>query len=456
VEPWSDLLTCARAGVPVFQGDIALGNLQLIVRIRSWTTTDGRVTSVTEDKLLECVVQRKDELTTPLYLYSTDQLDQASVMLAGLYPDGSQLFYSLKANPQPGIVRHFAGKGIRPEIASAGERQICLQAGVAPEEILVGGVSKSSQYLADVCNSGCYAIVVDSLSEWGRLKAIISEDMQPSILLRIAPGIPLGGLDMAGSSQFGLSHEQAVRVAHECDARNAKFLGLHFYFGSQRLSNEPILKTLRVVVKTLQAFNAEGLKVQVVDVGLGCGVPYLEKDTALDYDSLRNQVHSIWKDPIWDGVEIWSEAGRALVGGAGYYVSRVTDIKRLHGKTFVFLDGGINTHNPGVGLGRFFRSNPRFLFVTQAESSDSIVVDLVGNLCTSTDVIGRDVETPRLHEGDLVVIPNSGAYTQTTGMWGFNSQRPFSEMLLGERGDPVMLEPQYELWLRANSSHSYF
>ncbi|MEN8220478.1 MAG: hypothetical protein ABFS56_29840 [Pseudomonadota bacterium] len=58
----------------------------------------------------------------------------------------------------------------------------------------------------------------------------------------------------------------------------------------------------------------------------------------------------------WSSIEIWAEAGRALVASAGYFVARVTDKKRLHEKTFVFLDGGLNVHNPGVGLGIFFRS----------------------------------------------------------------------------------------------------
>jgi diaminopimelate decarboxylase len=403
-----------------------------------------------DDKLLECIIQRKDDWDTPLYLYSVEQLDLASDHLFSLFPKGAQLFYSLKANPQPGVVTHFAQRGIRPEIASAGERRMCLQAGVAAEEILVGGVSKSRPYLAEVCNSGCYALVIDSLSEWNRLKTIDSSGRPPKVLFRIAPGVPLGGLDMAGSSQFGLSCEQAVSVAHECNANGAMFHGLHFYFGSQRLTDEPILKTLTIVADTIKAFRAEGLEVAVVDVGLGCGVPYLEKDPALDYDSLREQTRAIWKDPVWDGIEIWSEAGRALVAQAGYYLSRVTELKQLHGKSFVFLDGGLNSHNPGVGLGRFLRSNPKFLFVTQAESDSRMPVDLVGNLCTSADLIGQGVAAPNMVEGDLVVIPNSGAYTQTTGMWGFNSQKPFSEILLDAGGVLRPLEPQYELWLQAN------
>ena len=405
---------------------------------------------MTEDRLLNCIIQEKDALETPLYLYSAEQLDLAADRLLSLFPHGARLFYSLKANPQPGIVKHFAQRAIRPEIASAGERQMCLQAGVAAEEILVGGVSKSSGYLTDVCDSGCYALVIDSLSEWNRLKTVISSGPQARVLLRIAPGVPLGGLDMAGSSQFGLSSEQAVRVAHDCNTDGAIFHGLHFYFGSQRLSSEPIVKTLKIVIETIKTFKAQGFDVPVVDVGLGCGVPYLEKDRALDYNSLGEAMRSIWKDPVWADVEIWSEAGRALVGQAGYYVSRVTEVKQLHGKTFVFLDGGLNNHNPGVGLGRFLRSNPGLLFVTQAESDSRMPVDIVGNLCSSADLIAQDVAAPGLSEGDLVVIPNSGAYTQTTGMWGFNSQRLFAETMMDADGMLRPLEPQYALWLQAN------
>lgn len=411
---------------------------------------------MTNDALLDCIVQMKDDLETPLYVYSEEQLDLAVKRFLTLFPDHLQLFYSLKSNPQSGIVSYFANKGIRPEVASGGERRLCLQAGIAPEEILVGGVSKSVRYMTEVCDAGCYGLVIDSPAEWNRLKTVVSGGLHPGVLLRIAPGVPLGGLDMAGSSQFGMSPEQAIGVAHDCNASSAIFQGLHFYFGSQRLSPGPILKTLNIVTETIKAFEAEGLKVQVIDVGLGCGVPYLEKDRALDYDSLREQCRPIWADPVWSGVELWSEAGRALVGHAGYYVSRVTEVKQLYGKTFVFLDGGLNCHNPGVGLGRILRSNPRFLFVDRAGCGSTSPVNIVGNLCTSADLIGQDVAAPKLTEGDLVVIPNSGAYTQTTGMWGFNSQSPFTEMLLEAGGTLRTLEPQYEQWLHAHRTSSSF
>ena len=132
---------------------------------------------------------------------------------------------------------------------------------------------------------------------------------------------------------------------------------------------------------------------------------------------------------------------------SGYFVARVTEAKDLNGKTFVFLDGGLGVHNPGVGLGRFFRKNPQFAFVPRAGGSPAPtgVVDIVGNLCTSADCLGRQVPAPDLEEGDLVVIPNAGTYCQTTGLWGFKSQRPFSEALLAADGVLRPWNPQHHV-----------
>jgi len=84
-----------------------------------------------------------------------------------------------------------------------------------------------------------------------------------------------------------------------------------------------------------------------------------------------------------------------------------------------FLDGGLNVHNQGIGLGRFFRSNPVFLFMTTAPDERIETIDLVGNLCTSADCLGQNVEAPRLEEGDLIVIQNLESLLPDDGIVGF-------------------------------------
>ena len=410
---------------------------------------------MTEGEFLCWLKANSEAIRTPTYIYTESALKVSFAELKALFPEDVRVFYSLKANPQPGIVRYLSRLGVGAEIASAGERHMCSVADVPADNILVGGVSKSIRYLASVCDQGTAGIVVESPTEWRRLREVLSSRRHAQVLLRVNPGVSLGGLDMAGESQFGLDTEQAIAIATECQANpHAEFMGLHFYFGSQRLSGDPVVKMVQVAGGVLEAFTKADVRVSVVDLGLGCGVPYLEKDSSLDMADLRVRLRPLWKSSIWSSVRLWTEAGRALVGRSGFYVARVLERKVRHDKVFVFLDGGLNAHNPGVGVGRFFRSNPRFLFISQngSDGGDSTEsVDIVGNLCTSADSLGRNVTAPILEEGDLVVVPNSGAYCQTTGLWGFNSQPLFSEAMLAPDGQLSYIEPQYIILL--NTTH---
>jgi diaminopimelate decarboxylase len=406
---------------------------------------------VTEAGFIGWLKANQSTVRTPAYIYSEELLSAAVAALRSLFPAGTRLFYSLKANPQPEIVRRLACHGVCGEVASLGEYRMCRLAGLRPSDILVGGVSKSVDYLSTACKHGHAGIVIDSPAEWRRLRDVVASGLSARVLLRVNPGLSLGGLDMAGESQFGLDVDQALSIAAECrTVRGTEFCGLHFYFGSQRLTPEPIVQLVQAATRVLEAFTQAGIKPGTVDLGLGCGVPYLEKDTPLDLAELRLRLSQLWQAPAWSGVQLWTEGGRALVGQSGFYVARVLERKVRGDAVFVFLDGGLNAHNPGIGVGRFFRSNPRLLFVRRNDREvPSEVADIVGNLCTSADSLGRKVRMPELEEGDLVVIPNSGAYCQTTALWGFNSQPLFSEAILTPSGDLSEIAPQPEVLITA-------
>jgi diaminopimelate decarboxylase len=404
--------------------------------------------------LSDWIHKHREELRTPLYVYSEASLVAAHAQLRALLPPRSEVFYSLKANPQPALAKVLHSCGARPEIASEGELYMCAVAAIPSQEVLIGGVSKSLDYMRRVCAEGCFAVTVDSLAEWRLLRDLKGAHAPVRILVRISPGIALGGLDMGGDSQFGVAVDEAVAIARECASTAHEFLGIHLYLGSQRLKSEPIVGTVRIATSILRSLKELGVVPKVADVGLGCGVPYLERDTELDLSEVRRQLGELWLDPAWSDTQLWTEAGRSLVARSGWYVTRVLGRKQLHGKDFVFVDGGLQTHNPGVGLGKFFRSNPRFVFPGHAKGSERRPVEIVGNLCTAADRIGVAIQAPNLAEGDLVVIPNSGAYCQTTGMWGFNSQRPFSEAILTAAGKLRYLEPQYLPLFRAYAGAS--
>jgi diaminopimelate decarboxylase len=396
------------------------------------------------NEILRWLRENGDDLPTPLYLYDVAQLDASIELLKGLVPPEARLFYSLKANPQPAILRHFHKHGLGAEAVSDGELKVCARAGVSPHNVIFGGVAKTQEQLRRAVAAGYTCIVIDSQQEWEHLLEAVPSGAAVNVLLRINPGQALGGLDMGSKCQFGMSLSQGLDLAGSAnELLSVNFLGLHAYLGSQRLTCKPVVETVKLITKAVEAFKSEGLAPRVVNIGLGCGVPYLERDSELPYDDLRDQLREAWMQPAWNDVEIWSEAGRYLVARAGYFIARVVDRKTLYDKQFVFLDGGLNVHNPGLGLGRVFRSNPRFLFPNADSDAEREAIDLVGNLCTSADCIGHDAMAPILVPGDLVAIPNAGAYCQTTAMWGFNSQGMFREWLLHPGAIARPIEPQH-------------
>ncbi|MEN8219686.1 MAG: hypothetical protein ABFS56_25705, partial [Pseudomonadota bacterium] len=100
--------------------------------------------------VLDYITAHQDELSTPLYLYSESALNEAVAVYRELFPSNAKLFYSLKANPQPGIVQHLSNLGLGAEITGQGEWDISLAAGIS--RLLAGGVSKSEQFLTSLCH----------------------------------------------------------------------------------------------------------------------------------------------------------------------------------------------------------------------------------------------------------------------------------------------------------------
>jgi len=67
-------------------------------------------------RVLDYITAHQDNLPTPLYLYNESALNEAVRTYRELFPDNAKLFYSLKANPQPGIVQHLSNLGVGAEI----------------------------------------------------------------------------------------------------------------------------------------------------------------------------------------------------------------------------------------------------------------------------------------------------------------------------------------------------
>src|SRR3712207_8092573 len=72
----------------------------------------------------------------------------------------------------------------------------------------------------------------------------------------------------------------------------------------------------------------------------------------------RDWSSDVCSSDLLEGCRFLFELGRYLVADAGLYVTRVVDVKRMRGKTFVVTDGGMNHHLTATGnMGQVFRKS---------------------------------------------------------------------------------------------------
>ena len=401
----------------------------------TWSHGEALVQGVSVEKLA-------NEYETPFYLYDRSVLVSQFEKLRSALPAEIDIYYSIKANPHPRIVRVFVEQGAGCEIASGGEYVLARKAGVSDQRVVLAGPGKGRDELEFVIGQGIGQIHIESFDELRILDEITRTLRKPtSICVRVNPSAAFGGgLLMGGQpTAFGFEEESLSRVLAEVSRSTyLKLSGVHLYTGTQILDATVLLKhwehAIQVAKKTAEITKAA---ISTIDLGGGLGIPYFEHEKELDLDVLgsgaRRLVAEAHSDAYLKDARFMVEPGRHLVGPAGLYVARVRSVKSCRGTTFVVLDGGMNHHLAASGnLGQVVRRDyPMMNLIRQGAASEPPLV-IVGPLCTPLDTLGRKVAIALPQTGDLIGILQSGAYGLTASPVSFLSHASPAELLVNE------------------------
>ncbi|MCP2258144.1 diaminopimelate decarboxylase [Streptoalloteichus tenebrarius] len=381
---------------------------------------------------------------SPLYVYRLSALARAHSTLRAALPEPCVLYYSVKANPHPVLVAELAARGCRAEISSPGELDVVLAAGVPPTECLYTGPGKTDGEITDALRRGVRCFSVESAGELSRLDAAArAEGVEVDCLLRINAGhAAAAGLRMTGRpSQFGIDVDQLREDPALCRFGGAaRVVGLHQFPVSNTTDPQALLDAFGAgAAVAAELRDRHGVTVTELDLGGGFAAPYATDGEPPEYgETLREGLAAVLDRhlPGWRTGEplVAVESGRRLVGPAGELVCSVTDVKRSGDRTFVVLDTGIHHVGGLSGIGRLLPSSVG-AEVLGAGDRPRVRVDLVGPLCTPADVLARAVELPLPRPGDLLRVPNAGAYGLTASVMGFLSRTPPVEVVLD--GDEV-------------------
>ena len=382
---------------------------------------------------------------TPAYVYSAAAVRRRYRALGDAFASLSPLIcYALKANPNRAVCAVLAKEGAGAEVVSGGELRRALAAGFRADQIVFSGVGKTPDELALAVRAGVLALNVESEEELSALARLARRlGRRAAVSIRVNPGVEAGGHRYLatghGGAKFGVDPAQALMLCRR--ARRAPSLelrGLHCHIGSQILSPRPYAKALGVVLGLVERLAGQGVGLELLDLGGGMGVRYEDElDTgrsrhrmgpgarkaALDCAALARTVVAALRP--WPRLRLVLEPGRTLTAEAGLLLTTVLYRKRVGSSRFIVVDAAMNDlARPAL----YDAYHP----VAPARLSDAAeaVVDVVGPVCETGDVLARARRLPWLGAGEVLAVLKTGAY-------GFSMSSQYNSRL---RAPEVLVE----------------
>jgi diaminopimelate decarboxylase len=348
---------------------------------------------------------------TPLVVYCEETIRRRARAFTDAVGDSGRVFYGTKAFANVALLRLLREEGIGADVASSGELAFARAAGLTGDELVVHGNNKGVELLREAARERA-GVVLDALDEAG-LAADAGVD---HALVRVTLGVDADTHEAITTghhgSKFGLPPDEACALVADALERGLEVLGLHVHVGSQLPDFTAQAETIRRLARFAAACRDDfGWEARVADLGGGFGIRHhLGEDVPDAADLARAAASTAREEFVAAGLQepfVWLEPGRSLVGRAGVTLYRVGAVKRLPGRTWVAVDGGMSD-NPRPQL---YEARYTALSASRADEAADETVSVAGMHCESGDVLIDDVLLPTPRRGDLLAVPATGAYT---------------------------------------------
>jgi ornithine decarboxylase len=373
-------------------------------------------------RIREFLKQRTND--GPCLVVDLDVVRENYQNFAKALPD-SKVFYAVKANPAPEILKLLAGLGCCFDVASMSEIEAVLAAGVTPERISYGNTVKKEREIAAAFRLGVSLFAVDCEAE---VEKIARAAPASRVICRIhCDG---SGAEWPLSRKFGCEPAYAADILEFAHRQGLVPLGVSFHVGSQQHNIEAWDRALASTAAVFRGCAERGIALSVVNLGGGFPARYVRKTPKLEsygkaiFRSLRKHFGNAVPETI-------VEPGRGLVGNAGMIEAEVVLIAKRSPEDevrWVYLDIG-KFH----GLAETIDESIRYPIRTAKDRDDTAPCIIAGPTCDSVDVLYEKTPYPlpvSLAIGDKVLIEAAGAYTATYSSVGFNGFPPLRQYVI--------------------------
>ena len=370
--------------------------------------------------------KRRDELLrigqehSCAFVYDGHEVKAAAAKLRALKSVG-RIFYAMKANPNAELLRIIGAANLDFECVSRGEIEHVLASvsDLARGRILYTPNFAPREEYAWAYEQGV-TVTIDNLYVLQQWPGIFRGR---EVLVRVDTGTGRGHhlhVHTAGEhAKFGIPLDELADLAPLASALECRVIGLHAHTGSGVFEVDSWPQTARLLLQAARYFP----QLRILNIGGGLGVPERREQAELDlvqFDAALGAVHA-----SAPGLEFWLEPGRFLVAAAGVLLVRVTQTKAKGATRYVGVTTGMNS----LVRPALYGSWHEIVNLTRLNEPATELVNVVGPICESSDVLGHDRLLPPSHEGDVLLIANAGAYGRSMSS-NYNLRAPAVERVL--------------------------
>ncbi len=354
-------------------------------------------------------VSKQEPSDVPYMLFDLDVAIQNCKKFKKALPN-VQLFYAVKAFYSRELVESLHEHVDGFDVASLKEIEDLVEYGVKAETINFSNPVKSELHIKRAYQLGVRKFAFQSLAELTKIKKNAPD---AAVIARVRTEELWSFVSL--SDKFGCTKSEAVKLLKYARSLGLKLGGVTFHVGSQLIDDDGWRRSIRLAHEIREELRMQNHEIEIINIGGGFPTRYFEDDPTIT--SVASHINKYLKNE--PGLQYEAEPGRFIVADAAVIVSRVIGVEKRKEKNWLFIDTGLFQSFLGAMRYEVFPYHPISLFHQRKDvglNRKSTSYILTGPSCDSQDIISRDTVLPNdLALGDVLVFPNTGAYTLAYG-----------------------------------------
>jgi diaminopimelate decarboxylase len=319
---------------------------------------------------------------------------------------GGRISYATKANPHPRVMGQLRDLVDEFNVTNLPHLDDVLALGVEPSRITFLHPVATAGTLAAVAARGVTRFVVDD----ARGLRLLRDLHRPlRVTLRLLP--PDAGESTRSVIRFGGAPDEVRVLAREALDAGLELEAVSFFVGtaSEGMAGAlPHRRGIELLARIAEQLVQDGIRVPAINIG--GGFPGSGRRFHLEHPDFFPAIARSIRDHFGAGFDFVSEPGRYLAEPSMAMLTRVIADREQAGRRLVHVDasayGGLFEH--------CFIEHGGADLTIEPTADEGRAAAVVGPVMDSFDVIKRRAELPPLSEGQLLLMPDVGAYA-----WGY-------------------------------------